>query len=150
LYAVIRKYILSFFVAIPRVGERFFTISGWQRNLSMRLREAYQQKAEAQLFEWKGWIERVKEGADGGAGRHFERQRIVERLEDNYRIARVRLEELRLSREERWEFAKQAVERAMIDLKRALDESGVGEKAGVAPLQINRSHVREPYLHRKG
>ena len=77
----------------------------------MTLKEAYQEKADAQLREWQERIERIK--AYSSTARHNQTsntQRAFERLVDCCHIAQLRLDELRASREERWEFAKQAVE----------------------------------------
>lgn len=115
------------------------------------IKGAYQAKADAQLAEWRTRIEQLKTNANPSEPkRPAERQRAVQRLEDCYRIARVRLDELRSSQDERWELAKQAVERAMIDLKRALDESGVEQAGRFLRLQSSRSHVYEPFPKRKG
>jgi hypothetical protein len=116
----------------------------------MGMKEAYQKKADAQLREWQGWIERWKfDPTVLRAKEQTDQQRAVERLEDCHRIARVRLDELSYSQEERWELAKQAVERAMIDLKRALDESGASLAGRDVRLQVGRAHIYEVY-HRKG
>ncbi len=115
----------------------------------MEIREIYQEKADAQLHEWQEWIENFK--ADPGLygmRRTPGWQQMAERLDDCQRIARVRLEELRSARSERWELAKQAVERAMIDLKKALDESGAGQAGRSVQLQTSRSHVYEPFSRR--
>jgi hypothetical protein len=116
----------------------------------MGMKEAYQEKADAQLREWHGWIEHTKyDPTVLKARKTAEQQRTVERLEDCHRIARVRLDELRYSQEERWELAKQAVERAMIDLKKALDESGASTAGKNVELIVGRAHIYEVY-HRKG
>jgi hypothetical protein len=82
--------------------------------------------------------------------RPYHQQRAFERLDDCYRIARVCLDELRTSQDERWEFAKQAVERAMINLKRALDESGTQKAEKFLQLNTNRDHIYEPFHDKKG
>ncbi len=115
----------------------------------MNLRERYQDKADAQLHEWQEWIQDypsdpVLPGSGGKASQH----QMRERLEDGLRIARARLEELRGAQEERWEFSKQAVERAMIDLKRLLDESGAGQAGRAIPLQPSRARAYEPFSKR--
>ena len=119
--------------------------------IAVDLKGAYQEKADAQLAEWQTRIEQLKSSSSPSeARRPADRQRVVQRLEDCHRIARVRLDELRTSQDERWEFAKQAVERAMIDLKRALDESGVDQAGRFLRLQSSRSHVYEPFPKKKG
>jgi len=119
--------------------------------VQMSQKEAYQEKADAQLREWQKRIERIKPSTKTARpDQPANEQRAFERLEDCYRIAQIRLDELRVSRDEKWEIAKQAVERAMIDLKRALDESGVGKIGSIVRLQSGREHVYEPFEHRKG
>ncbi len=116
----------------------------------MGVKESYQQKADAQLQEWQAWIEQIKTGPGQSTLRGpADRQRLVERLEYCHRIAQVRLQELRSSQEGQWELAKQAVERAMIDLKRALDDSGAVQVGKYVQLETRRSQVYEPF-HRKG
>jgi hypothetical protein len=116
----------------------------------MGMKEAYQEKAEAQLREWHNWIERTKFNPTLlKANKTTEQQRVVERLEDSLQIAHIRLDELRFSQDERWELAKQAVERAMIDLKQALDESGASQAGKIVELQVGRAHAYEPFA-RKG
>jgi len=116
----------------------------------MGLREIYQEKADAQLHEWREWIENYRsEPAISAIRKASNRQLMMERLEDCQRIAQIRLEELRSSQDERWELAKQAVERAMIDLKKLLDESGAGQVGRLLQLDTSRSHVYEPF-GRKG
>ncbi len=138
----------------------------------MNVRTTYQEKADAQLHEWREWIENFKtdpevsaarKGRDSSRGREMNRERemsggrdvplegrqqMVERLEDSYRIARFRLEELRAAQDETWELTKQAVERAMIDLKKVLDESGAGQAGRLLHLQTNRAHLYEPFAKR--
>lgn len=122
-----------------------------ERNVVVDIKCAYQEKADAQLAEWQTRIEQLKSYSNRSEERRpAEQQRIVQRIEDCYRIARVRLDELRSSQEERWELAKQAVERAMIDLKRALDESGVEQAGRFLRLQSSRSRVYEPFPKKKG
>lgn len=116
----------------------------------MGMKEAYQEKADAQLREWWGWIEEYKSNPIQAGLKHREvQQRWNERLDDCHRIATSRLAELRASREERWELAKQAVERAMIELKKVLDESGAGSAGKILQLQSSRSYMYDPF-HRKG
>ncbi len=115
----------------------------------MEVREIYQEKADAQLHEWQERIENYKSDPGlYGTRKTANWQQMSERLEDCQRIARVRLEELRSSRDERWELAKQAVERAMIDLKKVLDESGAGQAGRSVHLQTSRAHVYEPFSRR--
>ncbi len=115
----------------------------------MGIKEAYQEKADAQLREWHAWIKQFQSDPAGARSRKsVEVERVYNRLEDCYRIARIRLDELCSSQDERWEFAKQAVERAMIDLKQALDESGAGQAGKFLQLQTSRSFFHEPFQKR--
>ena len=117
----------------------------------MGMREAYQEKADAQLREWQAWIEQYKSAPlIPKTENRADHQQVSSRLEDSHRIAQLRLEELRSSKDDRWEFAKQAVERAMIDLKQMLDESGAGQSARLLRLQNNRLHIYETFTHRTG
>lgn len=117
----------------------------------MGLREDYQIKADAQLLEWQAWIEQEKLNLnEHGFARTANSPRVMQRLEDSCRVARVRLEELRSAQDERWEFAKQAVEQAMIELKRALDESGAGSPGKIIQLQTSRSRMSYPFGSKKG
>ncbi len=113
----------------------------------MGMREIYQEKADAQLHEWQEWIAnyRSEPVALSAARKASNRQLMMERLEDCQRIAQMRLEELRSSQDERWDLAKQAVERAMIDLKKVLDESGAGQAGRLLELHTSRAHVYEPF-----
>lgn len=116
----------------------------------MSLKEAYQEKADAQLREWGKRVDHMKNNPKVAHPEHHTiEQWTFERLEDFCHIAQLRLDELRTSRDERWEFAKQAVERAMIDLKRALDETGSGSANRIVKLHTGREHVYEPFQHKK-
>lgn len=117
----------------------------------MGLREAYQEKADAQLKEWQEWIKKyASDPSFSGTGGLPERQRMVERLQDCYRVARIRLDELRASQDEHWDFSKQAVERALIDLKKVLDESGAVNASRFLHLQRDSRYVDEPLFRRRG
>lgn len=115
----------------------------------MGLKEAYVEKANAQLSEWQEWIEQYKTVPNVPTqGKIKDRQRMAERLDNCHHIASVRLQELRAAQDPGWEFAKQAVERAMIDLKRVLDESGAGQVARLLQLQASRTYIYEPFQKR--
>lgn len=116
----------------------------------MSLKEAYQEKAEAQLREWQTWIDQYKaDPMPAILAARGDRQRISERLEDYHRVARIRLKELGAAQDDRWELSKQAVERAMIELKHVLDESGAGLAARYVPLETSRPQVFE-VLQKRG
>ncbi len=116
----------------------------------MELKEAYQEKTDAQLKEWRAWIEGYKANPAGFPSiQSADWRRIANRLEDSCRIACLRMDELRGANEERWEIARQAVERAMIDLKQVIDASGIGQAGKRLQLEANRSYVYEPFHRRK-
>lgn len=112
----------------------------------MDMKQAYQDKANAQLCEWRAWIERFKSGNE--TGNQEERSRKLARLDDCLQIASNRLEELSRSQEARWELAKHALERAMIDLKIALDDSGAVQSGRFLRIEASRAHAYEPFQRR--
>jgi hypothetical protein len=121
-----------------------------QEGIRMGIREAYQKKANTQLREWQAWFDEY----DAGLGQDDQRNaadhlRMVARVQDCIQRARSGLSELCAASDERWELSKQAVERALIDLKKALDESGIARSARLVPVQVGRAHVYEPF-ERKG
>ena len=116
----------------------------------MEMKEAYQEKADAQLREWQEWIENFKSDPILiRAKQPGDQQGWMECLDNCHKVARIRLEELRSTREDHWELSKQAVERAMIELKKVLDESGAANSARIVQVQSSRAYVYEPF-HRKG
>ena len=93
----------------------------------MAMREAYIEKVTAQLIEWQTWIERYKAGdAVLKASRLVDPKHMQERLDACYQLACSCLTTLDASSKTAWEGAKEEVERALVDLKTALDESGAG------------------------
>lgn len=112
----------------------------------MDLKQAYQDKASAQLCEWHTWVERFKN--EHMPGSHEDQHRKIARLDDCLQIASARLEELTASHESRWELAKQALERAMIDLKVALDDSGAVRAGRFLQIEASRAHAYEPFQRR--
>ncbi len=105
----------------------------------MSMRERYQEKVDAQLNEWKRWVDRYKNDPQLSASdRNADHQQMIARLDDYYKKTQTRLAELRTAPDQRWELAKQAVERAMIDLKQLLDESGAANVGRSLPIQANR------------
>jgi hypothetical protein len=140
----------------------------------MGVREKYEEKVDAQLHEWQEWIESytrdpytrdlhardpsardlhardpsARDPMESDPQDITERQRRLGKLEDCQQIAQDCLEELRSSEDKHWELAKQAVERAMIDLKRMLDESGTAHSGRSLSLQTSRSYVYSPFSKR--
>ncbi len=112
-------------------------------------RKNYQEKVDAQLHEWRDWIQYYKTDLSLTDLRNTaNRRQMAERLEDCQRTAQSCLEELRSSQDAHWELSKQAVERAMIELKKVLDESGAAQAGRSLSLQTSRSHVYEPFSKR--
>ncbi len=119
------------------------------KEYKMGMREIYLEKADSQLHEWQAWIEDYKATPPVTAERNVAGwQQMTARLEDCQQTALACLEDLRGAQGERWELSKQAVERAMIDLKRALDESGAGQLGKALQLQSSRAHAYEPFSRR--
>ncbi len=84
----------------------------------MGMREAYQKKANSQLREWQVWIDEYDAGLEhGDQANVVDDQRTVTQVRDCIQFARTRLSELCAASDDHWEFSKQAVERALIDLK---------------------------------
>lgn len=112
----------------------------------MGVREAYLEKAEAQLHVWQAWIEIFKSNPNIAQTRkRIDLQSLIRQLDASFQNACARLDGLRKSRMEDWEFAKEALERAMIDLKRVLDKSGACRVGGYVRLRANRLHQFEPF-----
>jgi hypothetical protein len=115
----------------------------------MNLREYYQEKVDAQLHEWKEWIDNYRADAAQISGKTAaEQQRLLDKLEACHQAAWLRLQELRQTDEKGWNLAKQAVERALIELKKSLDESGAAQAGTLLSLHPNRSHLDEPFWKR--
>lgn len=87
---------------------------GWQ--------EEYQQKIAALLERWQSNLEDLQHALpDLPVHLREPETRRMQDLEDTLREARVHLTELTNSDAAQWEFHHQAVERAMINVKRILD-----------------------------
>jgi hypothetical protein len=126
-----------------------FSFFNGPETMLMEIRETYQKKAGAQLKEWQGWIEQIKREITSRSGVKFaEEQQIILNLENCHSKARMRLEELGTAHESHWELAKQGVERAMIDLKQALDQIGPNHSGKFLELQDNRSRSNEPFYRK--
>lgn len=86
--------------------------------------EAYQEKAEAQLREWKADIEKLMAQADKArAEGKIEFYKRVEILDAKYQAALRRLQELKEAGEEKWEESKARVEAALSEVKDVLNGS---------------------------
>lgn len=109
-------------------------------------KQAYQEKVAVQLQEWETWIASMKDAATPLTQQQCSQ---FARLEEYQLAARARLQELAEASDRHWELVRQSVERAMIDFKRAFDQSGLEFPGSVIPLQPSRAHMYEPF-QRKG
>ena len=117
----------------------------------MGMREAYIEKVTAQLVEWQTWIERFKVDGDiRKAGRPLEpTSHMQARLDACYQLARDHLTVLDSSSKTAWEGAKEEVERALVNLKTALDESGAGRAGQTLALRSSRARVFDPFQRKE-
>ncbi len=120
-------------------GDRLLTISEWgstaedrtahfryfvnnqQRRKTMSMKEAYQQKIEAQLDEWKAEIEKMKAQArNADAEAQLEYYKQIEELRMKQETAREKLGELKQAGEDAWEDMKSGIELAWGSLGEAM------------------------------
>ena len=87
----------------------------------MSMRDAYEQKLQAQLDEWAAEIKKLKARADQAeADAQIEYHRQIDRLKQEQQRAEAKLEELRHAGEGAWEDLKVGVEKAWQDLGEAV------------------------------
>ena len=87
----------------------------------MGMKEAYQQKLEAQLDEWTADINKMKAKADkADADAQLEYYKQIEELRSKQETAQEKLEELKEAGEGAWEDLKTGVELAWSSLGEAL------------------------------
>ena len=111
----------------------------------MGLRESYQEKAGQQLKEWQAWILRFKSSPSlPRKSRWTDPRQAAEHLDTCYQAAFERLNQLIQADGAGWEPAKEAMEQAMIHLKRALDDSGACQAAQTVRIKTY-NHVLEPF-----
>ena len=87
----------------------------------MGMKEAYQQKLEAQLDEWKADIDKMKAKADGlEADAQLEYYKQIEELRSMQESVHNKLTELRGAGDDAWEDLKAGIESAWDSLGNAL------------------------------
>lgn len=87
----------------------------------MSLKEAYQEKMEAQLREWEADIARLRAKADQTkAEAKIEYYQQIEVLRTKKEAAHQKLQELRETSEDAWEELKAGIENAWDDLRHAV------------------------------
>jgi uncharacterized coiled-coil DUF342 family protein len=87
----------------------------------MGMKEAYQQKLEAQLAEWKADINKMKAKADkADADTQLEYYKRIEELRSKQESAQEKLEELKEASGDAWEELKAGVELALGSLGEAV------------------------------
>lgn len=90
----------------------------------MGMREAYQEKMEAQLKEWGAELEKLTARADKAkAEAKIEYYKQIEALRTKQETVRAKLEELKRAGDKAWEDIKAGVENAWDELKNALDSA---------------------------
>jgi len=84
----------------------------------MGLKEAYQEKLEAQLKQWSARLEELKGKADKAtADAKIKMYREIEDLKARKEAAQQKLKEIKAAGAEKWESLKAASEKTMEDLK---------------------------------
>ncbi|MCB2216545.1 MAG: coiled coil domain-containing protein [Desulfobulbaceae bacterium] len=87
----------------------------------MSMKDAYQQKIEAQLDEWKAEIEKMKARAkDADADGQLEYYKQIDELRMKQEAAREKLSELKRAGEDAWEDLKSGMELAWDSLGDAM------------------------------
>jgi len=87
----------------------------------MGMKEAYQQKLEAQLDEWTADINKMKAKADkADADAQLEYYKQIEELRSKQETAQEKLEELKEAGEDAWEDLKAGMENAWNSLGNAM------------------------------
>ncbi len=88
------------------------------------LREAYQEKMEAQLREWAVKLEVLKaKTGTAGADLRIEYIRQVEMAQDRLDVARRKLDELKGGSDEAWEDFRMGMDKAWRELKGAVESA---------------------------
>lgn len=88
----------------------------------MGLKEAYQDKLEAQLQEWTAKLDQLKAKADGAeAEAKIEYYKQIDGVRAKVAVAQEKLNELKTSSGEAWETLKCGVESVWTDLRTAVE-----------------------------
>jgi len=86
--------------------------------MTMGLKEAYQEKLEAQLKEWSAKLNELKAKADKAtAGAKVKMYQEIDDLKAKKEVAQQKLDEIKAAGAEKWESLKAASEKTMEDLK---------------------------------
>ncbi len=94
----------------------------------MGKKEAYQEKVQAQLREWKADIEKLMARADKAkAEGKIEFYERAEGLNAKYQAALKRSQEMKEAGEDKWEEFKTGVEAALHEVKEALKKNGASK-----------------------
>lgn len=90
----------------------------------MATKEVYQEKAEAQLREWRAELDKLKARADKQkAEAKGEYQDVIEQLQERQDRAEHRLGQIRASSASAWEDLKGGMDAALAELKAAIDRA---------------------------
>ncbi len=101
----------------------------------MRVKEAYQLKAEAQLRKWDAQIQCLKDHLQSKPIPSSHELLSLQRLEACYAASLLRLSELCRADILDWEGEKELLEKSMIDLKRAISPHSLSQDTQFPPLQ---------------
>jgi len=90
----------------------------------MSVKEAYEQKLQARLDEWKAEIDKLKAKADGGeADARLRYEKEIDNLQKKQAEAREKLEELRKAGDDAWEDLKAGMENVWSSLEDAIGKA---------------------------
>jgi chromosome segregation ATPase len=91
----------------------------------MSEKELYQQKAQAQLDEWKAELEKLKAKASGAsADAQLEMKEQIQALEGKFEEGKAKLAEIAEASDDAWESIKEGIESAWSSLKSAFSDAG--------------------------
>lgn len=94
----------------------------------MGRKEAYQEKTQAQLREWKADVEKLMAQADKAkAEGKIEFYKRAETLNAKYQTALKRSQEMKEAGEDKWAEFKASVEAALGEVKEALKNNGASK-----------------------
>ena len=90
----------------------------------MDMKQAYEEKLEAQLREWQAKIDQLKARADRAeAEKKIDYQQEIDSLQARQQALQEKLEELRGAGEDAWEEVKAGAELAWRDLEQAVNRA---------------------------
>lgn len=91
---------------------------------AMSAKQAYEQKLEAKLNEWKAEIDKLKAKADGAeADSRLRYEKEIDDLKKRQAEARKKLEELRKASDDAWEDMKAGIDSAWSSLGDAIGKA---------------------------